>query len=198
MTRILTLSLMMGLALAAAEPTASIYDLSVLDADGKAVPLRQYEGRVLLIVNVASKCGFTRQYEGLQALHQTYADRGLVVLGFPCNQFGNQEPGSNADIQAFCSREYEVTFPVLGKIDVNGDQADPLYRLLRSQAPGVMGSTAIKWNFTKFLVDRQGRVVERFASATTPADLKPDIEALLAAAPPAPPAAVPAAPPAAP
>ena len=195
MTRILTLSLMMGLALAAAEPPASIYDLSVLDAEGKPVPLRQYEGRVLLIVNVASKCGFTRQYEGLQALHQTYAERGLVVLGFPCNQFGSQEPGSNADIQAFCSREYAVTFPVLGKIDVNGDQADPLFKLLRTRAPGVMGSTAIKWNFTKFLVDRQGRVVGRFASATAPADLKPDIEALLAGTPqaaaPAPTAAAP-------
>jgi len=195
MTRILTLSLMMGLALAAAEPPASIYDLSVLDAEGKPVPLRQYEGRVLLIVNVASKCGFTRQYEGLQALHQTYAERGLVVLGFPCNQFGSQEPGSNADIQAFCSREYAVTFPVLGKIDVNGDQADPLFKLLRTRAPGVMGSTAIKWNFTKFLVDRQGRVVGRFASATAPADLKPDIEALLAGTPQAAaPAPTPAAP----
>ncbi|NLF15880.1 MAG: glutathione peroxidase [Lentisphaerae bacterium] len=195
MTRILTLSLMMGLALAAAEPPASIYDLSVLDAEGKPVPLRQYEGRVMLIVNVASKCGFTRQYEGLQALHQTYAERGLVVLGFPCNQFGSQEPGSNADIQAFCSREYAVTFPVLGKIDVNGDQADPLFKLLRTRAPGVMGSTAIKWNFTKFLVDRQGRVVGRFASATAPADLKPDIEALLAGTPQAAaPAPTPAAP----
>lgn len=161
------------------EPAASLYDLSVKDAHGAPVPLRQYAGRVLLIVNVASKCGFTPQYKGLQALHEKYAGRGLVVLGFPCNQFGSQEPGTDADIQTFCSANYGVTFPVLAKIEVNGEHADPLYVLLRQQAPGALGSESIKWNFTKFLVDRQGRVVSRFASTTTPASLAEAIEKLL-------------------
>jgi len=158
---------------------ASLYDLSVKDAHGTPVPLRQYSGKVLLIVNVASKCGFTPQYKGLQTLHEQYAGRGLVVLGFPCNQFGGQEPGTDADVQTFCSTNYGVTFPVLAKIEVNGEHADPLYVLLRKQAPGLLGSELIKWNFTKFLVDRQGRVVARFASTTTPASLGEAIEKLL-------------------
>jgi glutathione peroxidase len=162
-----------------AEPPASVYGFSVQDAEGKALSLKQYEGKVLLIVNVASKCGFTPQYEGLQALYAKYADRGLVVLGFPCNQFKSQEPGTNAEVQAFCKTTYGVTFPVMGKIDVNGKQTDPLYIYLKSQAPGVLGSEAIKWNFTKFLVDRQGKVVERFGPPTAPAALAEPIEKLL-------------------
>lgn len=163
----------------AAEPSASVYGFSVKDAEGKTVSLKQYEGKVLLIVNVASKCGFTPQYEGLQALYEKYSGQGLVILGFPCNQFKNQEPGTNAEIQTFCKATYGVTFPVMGKIDVNGDRADPLYVHLKSQATGLMGSEAIKWNFTKFLVDRQGRVVDRFGSSTAPAALENSIEKLL-------------------
>ncbi len=168
----------------AAEPPLSVYSFSVKDAEGKTVSLKQYEGKVLLIVNVASKCGFTPQYEGLQALYEKYAGQGLVILGFPCNQFGSQEPGTSAEIQTFCKTTYGVSFPVMGKVDVNGDQADPLYIYLKAQATGFLGSQAIKWNFSKFLVDRQGRVVERFASATTPAALAKPIEKLLSASVP--------------
>lgn len=164
----------------AAEPLAGVYAFNVKDAEGKLVALKQYEGKVLLIVNVASKCGFTSQYEGLQALHEKYAAQGLVILGFPCNQFGSQEPGTNTEIQSFCKTTYGVTFPVMDKVEVNGDHADPFYIYLKSQASGFLGSAAIKWNFTKFLVDRHGKVVERFASATTPAALVKQLEKQLA------------------
>jgi glutathione peroxidase len=156
-----------------------ITDFEVKAANGSAVPLARYAGKVLLIVNTASKCGFTPQYEGLEALHRRYADRGFEVLGFPCNQFGGQEPGDAAEIANFCSLTYDVTFPVFAKIDVNGADAEPLFQRLKADAPGLMGSKAIKWNFTKFLVDREGRTVRRYAPATKPEDLVRDIEALL-------------------
>ena len=157
----------------------AITDFTVTAADGSPVALDAYRGKVLLIVNTASKCGFTPQYEGLEALHRRYADRGFEVLGFPCNQFGAQEPGDAAEIANFCSLTYDVTFPVFAKIDVNGAGADPLFERLKADAPGVLGSKAIKWNFTKFLVDREGRTVNRYAPTTKPADIKKDIEALL-------------------
>ena len=157
----------------------SIYDLSVISASGETVPLSQYQENVLLIVNTASKCGFTPQYKGLEALYQEYADRGLVVLGFPCNQFGKQEPGSNNEINAFCELNYGVTFPLFAKLEVNGENADPLFRFLKSKAPGVLGSTSIKWNFTKFLVGRQGGVIKRFAPTAKPESLLGSIEMLL-------------------
>lgn len=146
---------------------------------GGTEPLSDYAGKVLLIVNVASKCGFTPQYEGLEALYRNYKDRGFAVLGFPCNQFGAQEPGSAEEIATFCSTNYDVTFPVFAKIEVNGDDADPLYVYLKKAAPGVMGLTSIKWNFTKFLVDRGGNVVRRYAPTTKPDDIASDIERLL-------------------
>jgi len=158
---------------------SSIYDFTVKDAAGGDVPLSQYRGHPLLVVNVASKCGYTPQYAGLEALHQAYGAKGLVVLGFPCNQFGGQEPGSNAEIQSFCQVNYGVTFPVLAKIEVNGEGAAPLYEHLKREAPGLLGSKFIKWNFTKFLINREGRVVERLAPTTTPAEMKAAIEALL-------------------
>jgi glutathione peroxidase len=154
-------------------------DTKVTLADGSEADLSAYAGKVLLIVNTASKCGFTPQYAGLEALHCKYAERGFEVLGFPCNQFGAQEPGDAAEIANFCSLTYDVTFPVFAKIDVNGDQAAPLFRKLKSAAPGVLGTEAIKWNFTKFLVDRDGKVVDRFAPTTKPEDLEKHIERLL-------------------
>ena len=157
----------------------AITDFTVTAADGSPVALDAYQGKVLLIVNTASKCGFTPQYEGLEALHRRYADRGFEVLGFPCNQFGAQDPGDAAEIASFCSLTYDVTFPVFAKIDVNGAGADPLFERLKADAPGVLGSKAIKWNFTKFLVDREGRTVNRYAPTTKPADIEKDIEALL-------------------
>jgi glutathione peroxidase len=157
----------------------AITDFTVTAADGSPLALDAYRGKVLLIVNTASKCGFTPQYEGLEALHRRYADRGFEVLGFPCNQFGAQEPGDAAEIASFCSLTYDVTFPVFAKIDVNGAHADPLFERLKADAPGVLGSKAIKWNFTKFLVDREGRTVNRYAPTTKPADIEKDIEALL-------------------
>jgi len=156
-----------------------ITDFHVSAADGADIDLSIYAGKVLLIVNTASKCGFTPQYEGLEALHRRYAPRGLVVLGFPCNQFGGQEPGDAAEIARFCSLTYDVTFPVLAKIDVNGPAADPLFNELKRQAPGLLGSKAIKWNFTKFLVDRSGKVARRYAPRTGPEDIVADIEKLL-------------------
>jgi glutathione peroxidase len=157
----------------------SIYDFSARALDGEAVDFERYRGQVLLIVNTASACGFTPQYEGLQQLHQRLAGRGLTVLGFPCNQFGRQEPGDAASIAEFCSMTYQVGFQMFEKIEVKGPNAHPLYRFLTSQAPGVLGLESIKWNFTKFLVDREGRVVERYASTTKPAAIEADIEKLL-------------------
>lgn len=156
-----------------------IADFTVKGADGTAVPLDRYAGQVVLIVNTASKCGFTPQYEGLEGLHRRYADRGFAVLAFPCKQFGAQEPGDAAEIANFCSLTYDVTFPVFAKVDVNGAGADPLFERLKSDAPGVLGSKAIKWNFTKFLVNRAGEVVHRYAPTTKPEQLSVDIEALL-------------------
>jgi glutathione peroxidase len=158
---------------------STITDFEVKGADGQPVSLDRWKGQVLLIVNTASKCGFTPQYEGLEALHRKYADRGFEVLAFPCNQFGAQEPGDAAEIANFCTLTYDVTFPVLAKIDVNGAAADPLFERLKADAPGLMGSKAIKWNFTKFLIDRDGRAVRRYAPTTKPADIEKDIEALL-------------------
>ena len=156
-----------------------IHDHVVHAADGASVPLSDYAGKVLLIVNTASKCGFTPQYEGLEELHRAYADRGLAVLAFPCNQFGAQEPGDAAEIANFCSLTYAVDFPVMAKIDVNGAQADPLFEDLKAAAPGLLGSKAIKWNFTKFLVSRDGTRVTRYAPTTKTEELTKDIEALL-------------------
>ena len=157
----------------------AVTDFQVRGADGKPVDLSAYAGKVLLVVNTASKCGFTPQYAGLEKLHRDYADRGFEVLGFPCNQFGAQEPGDAEEIASFCSVNYDVTFPVFAKIDVNGDGADPLFKHLRKAAPGLLGSTGIKWNFTKFLVDRSGKTVRRYAPTDTPESLRSDIEKLL-------------------
>jgi glutathione peroxidase len=157
----------------------AITTIPVTAADGSQTDLSAYQGKVLLVVNVASKCGFTPQYEGLEALHRRYADKGFEVLGFPCNQFGAQEPGNAEEIANFCSLTYDVTFPLLGKIDVNGPNAAPIYQHLKKAAPGVLGSEAIKWNFTKFLADRSGKVVKRYAPQTKPEDIARDIEALL-------------------
>ncbi len=157
----------------------SLYDYKAARPDGSIVPLSDYRGKVVLIVNTASQCGFTPQYEGLEALHRDLQDRGLVVLGFPCNQFGRQEPGTDEEIASFCRLNYGVTFPVFAKVEVNGSDAAPLFRWLKEQAPGVIGTEGIKWNFTKFLVDRGGRVAGRFAPTTAPGNLRGAIEALL-------------------
>lgn len=157
----------------------SVYDYSAKTLDGQNVSLADYRGQVLLIVNTASKCGFTPQYEGLEVLYKAYKDRGLTILAFPCNQFGAQEPGDAEEIANFCSLIYDVTFPVLAKIDVNGPSAHPLYAFLKKAQKGVLGTEAVKWNFTKFLIDRDGQVVERFAPTTKPEELKVAIEALL-------------------
>jgi len=147
--------------------------------DGSTTDLSSHQGEVMVIVNVASKCGFTPQYEGLEALQRKYADRGFTVVGFPCNQFGGQEPGNAEEIANFCKLTYDVTFPMMGKIDVNGDNAAPIYRYLKDEAPGLLGSKAIKWNFTKFLVNRAGKVLKRYPPQTKPEDLTRDIEAVL-------------------
>jgi glutathione peroxidase len=157
----------------------SIYEFTAKDIDGREVSLANLKDRVLLIVNVASKCGFTPQYSGLEALQKKYADRGLSVLGFPCDQFGHQEPGDEAEIRDFCQTQYSVSFPMFSKIEVNGPGAHPLYTFLKSQAKGMLGTEAIKWNFTKFLIDRQGQVVKRYAPQDKPESLAADIEALL-------------------
>jgi glutathione peroxidase len=159
----------------------SLYDFDAQSIDGKPVPLSQYQGKPLLIVNTASACGFTPQFGGLEKLHKTYGERGLVVLGFPCNQFGSQDPGSNDEIASFCQLNYGVSFPMMAKIDVNGAGADPLYQWLTAEAPGLLGSKAIKWNFTKFLVGKDGRVIKRYAPQDAPEKLASDIEAALAA-----------------
>lgn len=158
----------------------NIYSYDVRKADGSNVSLEQFRGKVLLIVNVASRCGFTSQYAGLQQLHDKYAEQGLVILAFPCNQFGNQEPGSDQEVQSFCSLKYNVTFDVLAKVDVNGPDTIPLYGYLKNQAPGLLGLQGIKWNFTKFLVDRQGQVVKRYFSFSTPASIEAEIQKALA------------------
>ena len=157
----------------------SLYTFSATRLDGTPDSLQSFAGQVLLIVNTASECGFTQQYKGLEALHREYAARGFSVLGFPCNQFGGQEPGGSAEIGQFCEANYGVTFPMFAKIDVNGEAAHPLYQWLKKEAPGVLGSERIKWNFTKFLIDREGRVAARFAPTTKPEELKPHIEQLL-------------------
>jgi len=153
--------------------------IPVTAADGSTTDLSSHKGEVMLIVNVASKCGFTPQYEGLEALQRRYGDKGFTVLGFPCNQFRAQEPGDAEEIANFCKLTYDVSFPLYGKIDANGDDAAPLYKYLKDEAPGLLGSKAIKWNFTKFLIDRSGKVVRRFAPQTKPEELTRDIEALL-------------------
>jgi glutathione peroxidase len=153
--------------------------IPVTKADGTTADLSDHNGEVMLIVNVASKCGFTPQYEGLEALQRNYDGKGFSVLGFPCNQFGAQEPGNAEEIASFCKLTYDVSFPLYGKIDVNGDNAAPLYQHLKDEAPGLLGSKSIKWNFTKFLVDRSGKVVKRYPPQAQPEELARDIEALI-------------------
>lgn len=158
----------------------TVFDFQSTTISGLQKSLGDFRGQVLLIVNTASKCGFTPQFEGLEKLHAQYKDQGLTVLGFPCNQFGSQDPGSDREIAEFCSLNYGVTFPMFAKIDVNGDNADPLFKHLKAEAPGLLGSEGIKWNFTKFLVDRRGKVRDRFAPATSPESVEKAIVALLA------------------
>jgi glutathione peroxidase len=158
----------------------SLYDFQAQSISGQTVNLSDYKGQVLLIVNTASACGFTPQFAGLEALHQEFGPQGLTVLGFPCNQFGSQDPGSNEEIGAFCQANYGVSFPMMAKIDVNGSQAHALFQWLKNQAPGLLGSEGIKWNFTKFLINRQGQVVKRYAPLDKPASLTADIQAALA------------------
>ena len=158
----------------------TVYDFEALTINGKSVPLSQYQGKPMLIVNTASACGFTPQFAGLEELHQTYGKKGLVVLGFPCNQFGAQDKGSNDEIDEFCQLNYGVSFPMMAKIDVNGGDAHPLYQWLSAEAPGLLGTKAIKWNFTKFLVGKDGQVLKRYAPTDTPKSMADDIEAALA------------------
>ena len=162
-------------------PPETVHDFEAVSIDGQRAQFASQKGKVLLIVNTASACGLTPQLAGLQALWDRYRDRGLVIVGFPCNQFGGQDPGSEAEIAQFCSRDYGVSFPMMAKVEVNGDGAHPLWRWLKAEAPGLLGSEAIKWNFTKFLVGRDGRVIKRYAPTDTPASLERDIEAALAA-----------------
>ena len=156
------------------------HQLSAVSLRGQSIPMSDFAGQVVLVVNTASRCGFTPQYAGLEALYLKYRERGFVVLGFPCNQFGRQDPGSNEDIARFCQRNYGVSFPMMAKINVNGPEAAPLYRWLTAEAPGLLGSKAIKWNFTKFLVGRDGQVIRRYAPQDAPQKLASDIEAALA------------------
>jgi glutathione peroxidase len=157
----------------------TVYDFTARAIDGSERSLSDYRGQPLLIVNVASRCGFTPQYAGLEALYRKYSDKGLVVLGFPCDQFGHQEPGDEAEIRSFCSTNYDVTFPMFAKIEVNGSDAHPLYRHLKQAATGLLGTEAIKWNFTKFLVDRNGAVVKRYAPTDTPESIEKDLAGVL-------------------
>lgn len=159
--------------------TDSIYNFSAKTINGDEVSLETFKGKVLLIVNVASRCGFTPQYTGLQELYKEYKERGLEVLGFPCNQFGAQEPGEEQEIKSFCEINFGVTFPLFAKVDVNGDNAHPLFKYLKEKAPGLLGTEGIKWNFTKFLIDRNGKVVDRYAPSTAPATLYEEITKLL-------------------
>lgn len=158
----------------------TIYDFKCKTSAGEEQPLSSYKGKVLLVVNTASKCGFTPQFAGLEELYEKYHEQGLEILGFPCNQFGKQDPGNNDEIMEFCQLNYGVTFPMFGKIEVNGDSADPLFQYLKKEAPGVLGSEGIKWNFTKFLIDAEGNVVRRYAPKDKPSAIGRDIEALLA------------------
>jgi glutathione peroxidase len=158
---------------------STIYEFSAKDITGQLVQFSDFKNKPLLIVNTASKCGFTPQFKGLEELYQSYQPKGFVVLGFPCNQFGSQDSGSNQEITQFCTLNYQVTFPMMAKVEVNGPQADPLFQWLTRTAPGLLGSTAIKWNFTKFLINREGMPNERFAPTTTPDSLRKKIEALL-------------------
>lgn len=157
----------------------SIHEFNVEAMSGEEFSMADYKGKVLLIVNTASKCGFTPQFEGLQAVYDKYKDQGLEVLGFPCNQFGKQDPGSNEEILDFCTSRFDVDFPMFAKLEVNGDDAHPMYEYMRSEAPGIMGTTGVKWNFTKFLVGTDGKVLGRFAPKTTPKELEEAIEAAL-------------------
>jgi glutathione peroxidase len=157
----------------------SIYDFHAATIGGAEIPLADYKGKVMLIVNTASKCGFTPQFDGLEKIHKKFADKGLAVLGFPCNQFGQQDPGNNSEIESFCQLNYGVSFPMYAKIDVNGPTAHPLFTYLKEEAPGILGSKGIKWNFTKFLVDKTGKVVQRYAPQTKPEDIEQDIAELL-------------------
>ena len=159
----------------------TVYDFEALSIDGKPVALKKFQGKAMLIVNTASACGFTPQFAGLEKLHESYGPKGLVVLGFPCNQFGAQDAGSNGEIAEFCQLNYGVTFPMMSKIEVNGSQAHPLYQWLAAEAPGLLGSKSIKWNFTKFLVGKDGQVLKRYAPTDKPESLAKDIEAALAA-----------------
>ena len=159
----------------------SLFDIPVTSIDGAATTLAPWQGQVLLVVNVASQCGLTPQYAGLESLYRTHKDQGFAVLGFPCDQFGNQEPGSEADIQQFCSLNYDVSFPMFAKIEVNGAGTHPLYQQLKAAKPGILGTEGIKWNFTKFLVGRDGRVLARYAPTDTPESLTADIAAALSA-----------------
>ena len=160
---------------------SSIYDFEARQINGQDIALSEYRGKVMLIVNTASKCGFTPQFGGLEELHKAYTGKGLVVLGFPCNQFGSQDPGADGEIAEFCQVNYGVSFPMMSKIDVNGPAAHPLYKWLSAEAPGLLGSKSIKWNFTKFLVGKDGQVIRRYAPTDKPADLAKDVEAALAA-----------------
>lgn len=157
----------------------SVYDFSARTIDGDEQKLSAYKGKTLLVVNVASKCGFTPQYKGLEALYEKFKDKGLVVLGFPCDQFGHQEPGDENEIKNFCSLNYDVKFPLFAKIEVNGANAHPLYKYLKSQAKGLLGSESIKWNFTKFLIDKDGKVMTRYAPVDTPEKIEKDVAAAL-------------------
>lgn len=158
---------------------SSVYDFETESINGSKKSLADYKGQVLLVVNTASKCGFTPQFEGLENLYKKHKDKGLTILGFPCNQFGKQDPGSNGEIQEFCQLNYGVSFPMHAKVDVNGDDTHPLFQHLKAAAPGIMGSQKIKWNFTKFLIDRDGKVVERFAPATAPEKIEEKIKTML-------------------
>jgi glutathione peroxidase len=177
---IILMGIFISFSAANAQDGKNIYDFKVKDIDGKEVSLSDYEGKVILIVNTASKCGFTPQYEGLQEIYTAHKDKGFVVLGFPCNQFRGQEPGSESDIKNFCTENYGVDFPMFSKIDVNGDNADPLYVYLKEAATGFLGTENIKWNFTKFLINKKGEVIDRYAPVTKPKSIEEDILAELA------------------
>lgn len=164
--------------------TDSIYDFTAIDIDGNERSLAEFRGQALLIVNVASRCGFTSQYEGLEVLYRSHQDAGFSVLGFPCNQFGRQEPGDEQEIQAFCTSRYDVTFPMFSKVEVIGDKTHPLFQWLKVQQPGVLGTQGIKWNFTKFLVNRQGQAIKRYAPTDTPQSIARDLPAVLLEAAP--------------